>query len=456
MKVLFITKPFIIEPLGIMYLSSMLKSHGHPTDIVCIGNGEGVKLKVAEYKPDIVAYSIMTGDQYLYNGVNITIKRDYPGIFSIAGGPHPTFFPEMINDPVMTFDTICIGEGENSLITFLTLQGHINAQGFRFRNNCNGSKNENFPLCTNLDMLPNPDRYLVSKYQDVHNNPIKHLIASRGCPYNCTYCFNKSFAELYPNQQRVRFRSVKNVMNEIEELKENPYTKFIYFQDDTFILNKEWLREFSTQSIGLPFHCHVRANLINADTVKYLVAAGCYSVHIAIEAGNEQIRSSVLNRQMTNGTIIGAIKMLKNAGIKVMAQSILGLPGTTIENDLETLELNIACQPDYAWVSIFQPYPKTTLGIKAKEIGAYTGDFSDLHNNFFDSCPLNIPFEHKIQIENLQKLFALTVRNPSIYTSHLLQKMIKETDDTAISSYKEIYQSVRKDADKILYNGLIK
>ena len=107
MKVLFILKSFIIEPLGIMYLSAAVKAAGHKTDLVRISND--LEKKLDEFNPDIVAYSVMTGDQYLYLNLNQSLKRTHQ-FLSVFGGPHPTFFPEKIKEDGINI--VCRGEGE--------------------------------------------------------------------------------------------------------------------------------------------------------------------------------------------------------------------------------------------------------------------------------------------------------------------------------------------------------
>ena len=428
-KFLFITKPFKIETLGIMHLSSVIKKEGGEVDLAL--TSENLEKKFFEYKPDFVGYSIMTGDQDFYDGINKKLKKDFE-FFSIAGGPHPTFFPEMFKKS--SFDALCIGEGEDTIKNILK----------KPEKKIYGVRN----LIKNLDDIPFPDRELVSKYP----SPIKHFIASRGCPFNCSYCFNQSYSELYKGKgKRVRFRSVDNLLDEVKQVVKQSPTRFIYFQDDTFILNKKWIKEFSEKykKINMPFHCHTRANLVTKEIVKDLKDAGCYSVHIAAESGNEEIRRNILNRNMTDEQIFNAMGWLKEAGIKTMLQNIIGLPFTTLKNDFETLKLNIKCQPDYAWASIFQPYPKTELGERCVKAGIYTGDFSDLNNNFFDYSSLNI--ENKNEIANLQKFFAVTVKNPDLYYSGKLEKMIKLPYEKNKEKFTKIYLDFRKQADKILY-----
>ena len=448
MRVLFINKPFFIEPLGIMYLSSAIKKIGHQVDLAL--TNENLEQKINDFKPDFVSYSVMTGDQEMYDNINKKLKLKN-NFFSFAGGPHPTFFPEMLKNS--SFDAICRGEGEKSIQQLLENPNSKKIPNFWIKSSKGIIKNPLNSLIENLDEISFPDRELVFKYPEIKNGPIKHFIASRGCPYDCTYCFNKSYSELYEGKgKRVRFRSVDNLIQEVEEVILSSPTKIIYFQDDTFILKPDWIKEFSKKykkKIRLPFHCHTRANLVTEEIVKNLKFAGCYSVHIAAEAGNKEIRENVLNRKMSNKQIISSTKLLGKYGIKTMLQNILGLPFTTLKNDFETLELNLKCQPDYAWASIFQPYPKTELGERCVKQKVYTGDFSDIGDNFFDKSILNI--ENKNEISNLQKLFAIAVEYPKLYSSGRLQKLIEKPYEETKDKYMKLYKSFRKKADKILY-----
>lgn len=448
MKTLFINKPFFIEPLGLMYLSSIIKNKGHESELVI--TSENLEEKVMGYNPDIIAYSIMTGDQDFYDNINKRLKGKFK-FLSMAGGPHPTFFPEFLESS--SFDAICVGEGEKAIEELLDHPNSKQINNFWFKSEGKIIKNEVSPLAEELDSIPFPDRELVFKYPEIAKGPIKHFIASRGCPFDCTYCFNKSFAEIYENKgKRVRFRSVDNLLEEVKQVINSSPTKVVYFQDDTFILKPSWIAEFSDKykkRIGLPFHCHTRANLVTEEIGNTLKDAGCYSAHIAAESGNEKIRREVLNRNMTNEQIYNAVTLLKRKGIRTMLQNILGLPFTSLENDFETLELNIKCQPDYAWASIFQPYPKTGLGEKCVKAGIYKGNFSDIGNNFFDQSVLEI--DNKNEIANLQKLFAIAVKNPEIYYSGRLKVLIGLPYEKTKEKFTKAYKKFRNRADKILY-----
>jgi len=439
MKALFINKPFFIEPLGMMYLSSSAKKSGHDVDLVL--TTEDLEKKVSEYRPDVIGYSIMTGDQDFYMNINNELKKKF-NFTSIFGGPHPTFFSDMIEEEGV--DIVCKGEGEDAfreLLDRLESGQPIDYISNLFvKNNGEVKKNMVSPF-SDIDSLEFPDRDLVFKFPEIKSGPIKHFLASRGCPFSCSYCFNESYSEIYGGKgKRVRFRDPKLVVDEVEQVINSSPTKFVYFQDDTFTLNKSWLKDFSeeySKRIDMPFHCHVRPNTLDEERVTLLKKAGCYSTHIAAETADDRLRNEVLKRNMSKEQIINSSKLLKDYGIKFMLQNIIGIPTGSLENDIETLELNIKCNPDYAWVSIFQPYPGTELGKFSIEKGFFSGDFNDIGSNFFDSSKLDFPEEYKNQISNLQKLFAIFVEYPELHSLELSGAMI----DTCDSKTKEMIQS---------------
>ena len=450
MKFLFINKPFSIEPLGIMYISSAIKQLNHETALA-LTSGD-LEKKIAEFKPDFVGYSIMTGDQGFYDDLNRNLKQKF-NFFSIAGGPHPTFFPEFLKDS--SFDAFCVGEGEKAIQQFLENPSSLEIPNFWFKRGNELFRNPLQDLTDSLDEIPFPDRELFFNIPEIRDGPIKHFIASRGCPFNCSYCFNEPFSKLYKGKgKRVRFRSVENIIEEIKQVVSSSPTKFVYFQDDTFTLNQNWLASFAEsypKEIKLPFHCHVRANTINKEKIDYMKKAGCYSVHIAAETADDYLRNEILNRGMTKDEIFSASKLLRKKGIRFMLQNMIGLPEGSLEKDLETLEMNIQSQPDYAWVSIFQPYPGTELGESCKKNGYYNGDFSDLGDNFFDSSKLNFSEQYKNQLSNFQKLFAVAVEYPGLYHSGLLRTLIELPYETTREPFTKFYRDFRKLGDRRLY-----
>jgi anaerobic magnesium-protoporphyrin IX monomethyl ester cyclase len=427
-RVLFVIQQVDYEPQGLLHLSSALKQAGHEVDLVISKHQDPVEV-ARKWQPGIVAYSVMTGSQHYYLELNRRIREVVPA-FSVFGGPHPTFFPEMIEEAGV--DGICIGEGEEALVDLANAlsDGGLNPEipNWHFKLDGEIIRNPVRPAIMDLDTLPLPDRDLLYS-RDVlsRKSKIKHFITSRGCPYNCTYCFNHALFEIYGSKaRRFRQRSVDDVIEEINKVRTKYPLEFVVFVDDTFVVSQEWLRELAEKfprDVGLPFFCNTRANLVTKDQVQLLKKAGSFSVSMGVEAGNDRVRNEILKRGMTREHITNAARLFHEAGLHFTTTNIIGLPGTTIENDLETLDLNIECQPDYAHVFIFQPYPRTQLGEFARDQDLMVGTFNDIGELAWDTSVLKFPPEHLRQLENLQRFFALVVNWPSLRP--LLLRVVK-------------------------------
>src|SRR4030067_1375002 len=257
------------ELLGPMYISSMVKSHGHECRLALgkhLGDFAGV---IEEYCPDMVGFSIMSGSHVWAVEIAGEIKEKY-GILNVFGGPHPTVFPEFIEEP--NVDILVRGEGEDAMLDILNC---IEAKRCLEKENISNTSIKtkdgiilNNPLRNlrnDLDGYPFPDRYLYDDLEGRIDRTVRSVITSRGCPYNCTFCFNDSARKMYDGKGRyVRIRSIDKVIEECLELKRKANDKTIFFMDDVFGLNKKWLYEFLPvfkREIGLGFVCLVRADI---------------------------------------------------------------------------------------------------------------------------------------------------------------------------------------------------
>ena len=420
MRTLFIVQQIDYEPLGIMHLSSAAKAAGHEVQIA-VGSRHDPVAVAGQFRPDVVAYSVITGSQRYYLEMNRRLKAALPGVFSIFGGPHPTFFPEMVQEPGV--DGICRGEGEQALVDLLAAlagggpDAALGVSNWSFCRNGEVIANPVRPYVEDLDGLPFPDRALVYESDPVvGRGKIKHFLTGRGCPYDCTYCFNHALSEIYRGKgRRFRQRSVGHVIEEIRWVRGRYPLEFVVFVDDTFVLSNEWLTEFAEQyprQVGIPFSCNTRANLVTAGQVRLLKAAGCHSVSMGVESGDDHLRNDLLKRRMSKQQILEAAHLLREGGLSFTTTNMIGLPTGTLENDFETLALNVQIKPSYAHVFIFQPYPRTELGEFTRQQGLMAGTLDDIGEVAWDHSVLNFDDKHKRGLIVLQRLFALGVEFP--------------------------------------------
>lgn len=407
MRVLFVTDDYIIDPLGIAWLSAYLKEAGHDTAICKLRRGEK---PVLESESEMVCYSVTTGKHNYYRDVNLELKASGVDFVSVFGGPHVTFFPDFANEDGV--DIAVRGEGfeaivdiANALETGDDVHSIPNVVGEKRITAVRASMDKN-------TMLP-PDRELI--YSDVKNreNPIKNVIASFYCPFSCQYCYNPAYKEMY-GITRSEIRPVEAVAEEIEHLRYYPL-ELIFFNDDIFPLYKsDWLDGFCEyySKVRVPFHIQLRVEYIKDEAIRRLKEVGLHGVTFAIESGNTELRNGTLNRAFTNGHVKHAAELLHKHGVRLRTENMIGFPGETWQTAMETLDLNVKCKPEIAWASLYQPYPGTQLGDWCVEEGLFDGDLDSISDTFFDTYKLEIADAKKF--EKLQKLFSFMVKYPRL------------------------------------------
>ena len=405
-------------PIGVASLIGTLEFYQHTIKLICPEN-EDVIAVMDSFQPDIVAYSVLTGSHSKYLKTNSWLKSKYDFI-SVFGGPHPTFFPEIIEETGV--DVVCVGEGDITFVDFLEKIGTselkearnlwIKMDGVIYRNPVR-------PYIKSLDEIPLPNyEIFYQKFANLSENPIKHFLIGRGCPYNCTYCFNHSLHQIYnDNVNRIRYKSPTYIIDELKSVTEKFHTECIYFRDDIFVSKNTWLEEFIPlykNEIGLPFICQLRIEMINERLIRKLISAGCVSVSLGVETGNEKLRREVLNRPMSNTRIVAACDILKEQKMPFCVNNMVGIPGETLTDLFETLELTQRLGPSYSWFQIFQPYPKTRLAEYAKEMNLFNVSYDKISQTCHERTALEFSHTYKRQINNAHKLFALAVEWPHL------------------------------------------
>ncbi|MDD4955178.1 MAG: radical SAM protein [Candidatus Omnitrophica bacterium] len=401
---------------GIGCLSAVLKKNGHETSLLHITKevNKGQFLKAVEsQKPQLIAFSSLS-HQFPYVKQWAAWLRENGNIPTICGGVHATVDPdEVIN--TNGIDMLCRGEGEYALLELCTKMSNnedISAvKNLWLKRDSRVIKNEVRPLENNLDDLPFADRRLFN-YQSLYDYKIRMLtvLASRGCPFNCSYCCNHQYQKLYPHNY-VRFRSVDNVLSEIEQaLSWYSDVEFINFIDDTLCMDKKLLAEFCEKfpkRFKLPFHGNSRVNFLDEETFSLLKKGGCERLDVGIESGNMHLRQQILKRNISDEQIVETFKLADKFGIKLSAYNMVGCPHETAEMILETIKLNAKVKPYASHNAIFQPYPNT----EAYQICVENNFISEKKvSAFFKESVLRQPQITKRQILFFSRFFQIIMK----------------------------------------------
>ena len=424
-RILFVVKSlYTVERYGVMLLSSLAKDEGWETDLLILDgkNWKKITQKIETFNPEIIACSAMTTEIKTILKFIEKVKRSF-NIFTIIGGPHPTFFPEFFSNE-KDVELIFIGESEISFPEFLRVyekdKNFSKLKGVWYRENEKVIKTSPAPLVEDLDTLPFADRELMIKGDPLlKNSRARFFFASRGCPNRCTYCFNHKFNEMFRKYGKLyRRRTPENLIDEMIFVKENFGMNFVYIDDDIFTMcSYEWLEKFEKlykREINLPFMCNTHINFIDEKKIKILKEAGCKVICFGIECGDEKARKEILKRNISDEKIIEISKLLKKYKIKFLTQNILLLPvKNPMEIDFKTLDLNIKCKPDLAISQIFYPLPKTELTEYAIKNGFFNPEKAIMPERTNSFSALNFPDKReKKRCERLHKLFGITVKFP--------------------------------------------
>jgi len=419
-----------IEWLGIMYLSSMLKKHGHRTAVVVDSlEARGCVDQALREGADIFALSpLVTDIQWAME--RVAELKKHSDALVVLGGTHVTLNPEetLANSDV---DVICLGEGEHALLELAeALDSGIDwgrVPNLWVKQNGKVLRNDLRDLLEDLDSLPFPDRTLYSGYPALRKWGKRPLHIGRGCPYSCSYCHNASKRELVAHKGRyVRWRSVESVLAEVEELARTTSFKVLHFVDDGFGINQGWLGEFLPELSALvedppAIFANMRADMVTEElcTTFERYGSGRMRLRIAVECGDEEYRQQVLHKTISDADLRRAATLFHKHGIGFATYNMVGMPGESLDQAISTLRLNVELRPTEAFCFIYQPFPGTqlaqlTLDSGAIDAAALAGAGAEGFRGYFESfsplCQPNI-----VQLENVQRLFGIVVKAPALF-----------------------------------------
>ncbi len=334
-----------------------------------------LRREVERFDPALVAFSYYAANQPMQRRLLSRLKKEFPRIRVIAGGVQPCLAPErcLAEDYI---DLLCFGEGEALLRELCNRmeadRDWSDIPGLWFKRNGTVIQNGLAPL-TDLSELPLlnwdsfPPVHLYGLFEG-HAYRMGHVEATRGCPYNCSYCASGALRKVYRDagvRGYVRHKSAAQFVAECAALKQKYDLEMFYILDGTFTVKPRRLLEelapLFAREVGVPFIALVRPETISPRVAELLATMGCVQASMGIESGVPEYRVDVLNRRMSDQQIVDAVHHLKAHDIGVSTYNMIGLPGMDREHVFRTIALNKRSGSDSSIVSIFVPFPDNEL-----------------------------------------------------------------------------------------------
>lgn len=366
---------------SIARLSAYLKQRGHKV-VLTIGDEKEIVRNINKENPDLVAFSVLTPYRNHMLASVTAIKKAGINTPLIAGGYDITFLPQIIEHSGL--DIICRGEGEEPLAELCdridAKKDYLDIPNLWVKKGNSIYKNRMRIWSTDLDKFPFDDRDLYFDYDTYFKIiPFTQVLAGRGCPYLCSYCFNHGYRKIYEaegSRGYCKLRSVENVIEELLILKNKYKARYIFFNDSTLAYNKQWLFHFLQEyrdKIKLLFSINAVMNEVDEELGRKLKESKyCILVRLALETGNEEYRMKILNKKITNKQLVDGAAILAKNKIRYSIAMMFGLPGETLDLAWETIEMakKISVRDTVHAVNIFKPFPGldiTEYGIKLNQ-----------------------------------------------------------------------------------------
>jgi radical SAM superfamily enzyme YgiQ (UPF0313 family) len=429
--------PNLDSPVGVNHgltmISGVLKAAGHETRLLHVNEklfdlpdeGELVR-RVREWGPGLVGFSVMTQQYPWARQAALALRAALPDLPLVVGGVHCTMVPEEVTADG-TWDAVGVGECELALRELCDRlergEDPTRTPNFRFparsRWNARLTPLENpvgpFP---DLSAIAPNDWELFDLPRIIRaKNGWLGLLTSRGCPYKCTYCFNKEIVDRYladgaatSSKEFLRHYPVGRILDEIRALvRRHPDVSTLIFDDDLFTLDREWVEEFcrayKAAGIGLPYVVNAHVQVFDEAMAFQLRDSGCEIVKFGLESGSPRVRKEVLWRYMTNERIERAFAAAHAYDLHTSAFVMFGLPTETRAEVLETARLIARTgMGRFRW-AVFYPFPGTAGHRISQERGLIDPSKLAGVGNYFEGSCLRWEPDHELLLDKMTRAF---------------------------------------------------
>lgn len=401
-----------IKYLLFLNLSSIAKKYDFKTEVLVGALEKSLEQKIMNSEATFIIFSYITHEYEFVNKILRDINKKTKSRIILVG-PHTVI--DQTNLDKLNFDVILNFNIEGSFEKFL--KNYTKKRLIRVIENSiikkkNGIAKGKINLKYDLNKISFFDIDFYNKYKEI-GSEIQYLTTNRGCEFNCTFCMHTAYKNLISKNQFVYLRySPKYVIYQLQQLKIFGKVQFFSFIGPNFIRDKTWLQNFLqlySESIKLPFTCFVRFEDLDEKTILSLKKNYCYGVAVGLESGNDFIRNNVLKKGLSKETLFKKSKLLKKHKLNFLTFNMIGIPNESLDNMLETLEVNRRIKPDNVYCSIFFPIPGTPIYNEIKNSDLF---YNESYETLFDTSKVHIDSKDYKQVQRLYSLFYFLVYVP--------------------------------------------
>ncbi|MDH5542004.1 MAG: B12-binding domain-containing radical SAM protein [Nitrospinota bacterium] len=376
------------QPLGTLYVGAVLKNAGH--DVVFLNgaflSNEEILEKLHQFKPGFAGiYSTAFGWK---GAVRLAsdIRKRTSNVFITAGGPYPSAAKGGALNGAEDIDAVVTGEGEVTVPELVKRlekgESLAGLEGVIYRESGEIVSNNERKLIDDLDSIPFPARELLGDFEKYlpapatyRRKPVAVMMTSRGCDRKCIFCFQFD----RERKSGIRYRSVENVMEEIESCLRAGYRE-IKFIDDTFTSDYDRAMriasEIKRRKLDFTWFASAIVNQVDKPLLKAFKEAGCWAILFGAESG-VQANLNTLRKGTTVEQVRKGVREAKEAGLKVFTPFLIGIPGETRENLQKTIDFTLEIDPDVVNFHYLTPFPGTELHDNIAKYGSMSDDLTE-------------------------------------------------------------------------------
>jgi len=404
-------------PLGLGILGTIIRQDGHEVYMYDMAvQDTPLDDIVKSFAPDVTGLSFLSTSSRTATGLIPRLKEMGCGHL-LAGGIHPSIFPgEVLRAGA---DVVAIGEGEGTILPLLHRLRDIEPSGLfkktqladipglGFRSSSGEVIVREAAHSVDLDSLPMIDRSLFDMNLYHHHS----MISSRGCVYGCKFC-----CAWGPGGEKGRFLSAERILQEIASLAQSYGPLELYWADDMFFFHHrdrmQFLKLLREQALPVRWYLQLRPDSVNREIASALRESGCVKIGLGAESGSNKILRTI-GKGTTRQKLCNAITTAKDAGLKVKTWWILGLPGGSYSDQLESLDVIRDTRPNEVAIHSFVPMPGSEFWVSASKYGITRPSLESLEDLHYYSDPAKVSLSYisSQELINLTTIFDQELRS---------------------------------------------